>query len=406
MKVLFVCPQLPFPPDRGTGLRNFGLVRTVAGGGHEVHLLAIATEPVPAESLEGLRPFCRRVETVPPPRRGMLARAADLPLSNLPDLALRLWSPAFLRRLLRLHAEERYDVVQVEGLELSTYGRAVRGAFLVLDEHNVEYRLQERTFRTDLRHPRRLVGAAYSLVQWRRLRRWEARRCAEAHAVLAVSEADAEALAALSRRQVATVPNGVDLAATAFVEPPDPAPQAALFTGTMDFRPNHDAAAWFAGEALPLVRARRPELRFWVVGRGARPSLAELNKRPSGVVVTGEVPSVDPYWARAGVYVLPMRFGGGVRFKAIEALARGVPLVSTRQGVEGLDLEPGRDYLLAESGPAFAEAVDRLLADAELRRRLARAGRAAVEALDWSRIAERLLAVYERLEARRGMVVP
>ncbi|MCC7105605.1 MAG: glycosyltransferase [Chloroflexi bacterium] len=408
MKILFVCPQLPYPLDQGTRLRNFSLIRAAAAGGHVVHVLGLATPPVPRESLDALGAYCQRVETVPPPRRPLAARVADVPLSSLPDLALRLWTPAMLQALQRLHREERYDVVQLEGLEMAAYGAGVRGAFVLLDEHNVEHRLQERAFRTSMREPRlsSLVGGLYSLVQWRRLRSWEAQRCAEAHAVVAVSASDGETLCLLARRQVAVVPNSIDLAATPYVEPDDPCPTGVLFTGTMDFRPNHDAARWFADYVLPRLRQRHPELRFWVVGRNPHPDLVAYNQRPTGVVVTGGVETIEPYWARAGVYVLPMRYGGGVRFKALEALARGLPLVSTRQGVEGIDVEPGRHYLAAETSAEFAGAVERLLADGALRRTLARQGREAVARLDWPVVRDRLLALYERLEARRGTVVP
>jgi glycosyltransferase involved in cell wall biosynthesis len=322
--------------------------------------------------------------------------------SNLPDLMLRLWSPEFLAELRFLLADEHYDVVHVSGLELAGYLPAVSGTFTVFDENNVEYLLQQRAWHTDRGQPRRSLAALYSFVQWRRLRRWEAHLCALADAVLAVSERDAAALRALSGRDVAAVPNGIDLGSTPFRSPAaEPAPNL-LFDGTMSFRPNHDAAVWFAREILPLVHERRPEARFWVVGREPLPELVAFNFRKNGVVVTGEVPSVRPYWERAGIYVLPMRMGGGVRFKALEAMARGVPLVSTELGVEGTPALPCRDYLRADRPTEFARGILRLLEDPDLRRDLATNARQAMAAHDWTRIAPRLLEVYERLAARHS----
>jgi glycosyltransferase involved in cell wall biosynthesis len=172
----------------------------------------------------------------------------------------------------------------------------------------------------------------------------------------------------------------------------------------MGFRPNHDAARWFVDEIFPGVRAARPEARFWVVGHDPSASLVAANYEDQRVVVTGAVPSTAPYWERAGVYVLPMRIGGGVRYKALEAMARGCPLVSTRLGMEGTGAMPDRDYLAAERSREFAAAIVRLLEDETLARRLAASARKTVAEHDLERIRPRLLTVYEEIEAGRVAV--
>jgi glycosyltransferase involved in cell wall biosynthesis len=413
VKLLFVTPQLPFPPDQGTKLRNGPLIRIAAEAGHEVHLLAFgkrdaSVEPTTSDPSSDSCPegaeldnWCRRVVVVPsPPARKLVARARDIALSQRPDLVDRLWSPGFYGALRRLVAEERYDAVQVEGMELTRYLPATAGALTIFDDHNVEYSLQQLAFQTDVQRPRRAHAALYSFIQWRRLRLWEARVCTKVDAVLAASRQDAAVLQRLSGRDVDAVPNGIDLTATPFHSPKTEIAANLLFDGTMSFRPNHDAATWFIQEILPLVRAKRPDVRFWVVGRDPLPDVVAHNFSEQRVAVTGAVPSVDPYWDRAGVYVLPMRFGGGVRFKALQAMARGVPLVSTALGVEGLDAQPGRDYLRAERPHDFAAAILKLLDDAASRELLATNARRTVANLDWSRIAPALLGVYERLENR------
>src|SRR5581483_4659396 len=176
---------------------------------------------------------------------------------------------------------------------------------------------------------------------------------------------------------------------------------ALLFTGTMDYRPNADAALWLAREVLPLLRREAPAVRLFVVGHRPPAALVALGKCDRALAVTGSVPDLDPYWDAAAVYVLPMRTGGGVRFKAMEALALGLPLVSTSFGMQGLDAEPGRHYLRADRADEFAAAVLRLLSDADLRARLAPAGRAlAEERFDWRHVAPRLLRAYASLAPR------
>jgi polysaccharide biosynthesis protein PslH len=191
------------------------------------------------------------------------------------------------------------------------------------------------------------------------------------------------------------------LAAIPFRQPSAQVTPNLLFDGTMSFRPNRDAAIWFAREILPIVRAQRPEVRFWVVGREPPGDLVAFNFRPNGVAVTGAVLSVERYWEQAGLYVLPMRMGAGVRFKALEAMARGVPIVSTKLGMAGTSARPNSDYLCAERPPDFAAAILRLLGDASLRHSLAMNARQAATAHDWGRVAPRLLEVFKRLEERK-----
>lgn len=403
MRVLFLTPQLAFPLDQGTKLRNYHLIRIAALAGHTVDLLTFGPDGAPPaarcdDRVPPLEQWCRRVVCVPPPGpRRALGRAADLLLGARPDLARRLHSEQFTASLRSLLGSERYDLVQVEGLELSPYLGLVRGPRTVFDDHNVEFLLQRRAWQTDRRRLRRAHVALYSFLQQRRLRGWETRVCAVADAVLAVSDHDAAILSRLAGRPVATVLNGINLTAYPFQPPRADAPPNLLFDGTMRFRPNADAALWFGREVLPLIRAARPEVRCWIVGRDPPTALTALNFGRHGVAVTGTVPSTAPYWERCPVYVLPMRIGGGSRFKALEAMARGRPIVATKLGMEGTPAEPGRDYLRAETPRQFADASLRLLADVALRSRLAANARRAVAAHDWSRVGPTLVAVYERL---------
>jgi glycosyltransferase involved in cell wall biosynthesis len=346
------------------------------------------------------------VEVFPAPRRGRGERLRALVRSPLPDLAQRAWQPALAARVRALTAAERYDVVQISSLEMMPYRHVVRGGEgrrprVVFDDLNAEYQLQQRACLTDLRQPRRLHAALYSAVQWHRLRRYEARVCREADAVVAVSEADAALLRRLAPEgRYLVLPNGVDTAAFAFREAPPAEPPELVFTGTMDFRPNVDAALWFAEAILPLVRRARPDVRCLVVGKAPDARLLAVAQRGPGLVVTGAVPDVRPYLARAAVYVVPMRMGSGTRLKVLEAMAAGVPVVSTRVGLQGIAATPAEEAYAADAPGAFAAAVLRLLGDAGERARLAQRARALVEArYDWARLAPALPALYAALTA-------
>ncbi len=400
-RILFLTPQMPYPPEQGAAIRNYNLIVQVAAQ-HEVALLSFAQDA--SQDAGPLGGPCRPLVRVPmPPERSAGERLRTLFTTGKPDMALRLYSPAYAQALRELLTTEAFDVVQVEGIELACYLPLVRqwmGARaprLILDEYNAEYLLQQRAFETDLRSLRRFPTALYSLIQWRRLMRFERGVCRQADRVLAVSEADADVLRRLvGGLEPVVVPNGVD---TLRYHPglPDSLPlehPALLFTGKMDFRPNTDACLWFHRHVWPLVRAGAHQARLYVVGKNPPPRLKPLLDDPS-VTVSGYVSDILPYFGGADVYIAPLRIGGGTRLKVLEAMSAGLPLVSTTLGVEGVSLLPGEHALLADTRQAFAEAILSLLGDPARRQALGAAARQFVlEHYDWRLIVPRLAPVY------------
>ena len=389
MKLLLVTPQLPYPPRQGTTIRNYNLIRGLA----QRHTVDLLTFLAPGEELmpdNPLHTLCRRVAGAPQPTRTLHDRARATISTLTPDMGLRLESPPMRSLIAQWTEQERYDAVQIEGIELAQYGLAVAGRrrspdrpALIFDDHNCEYLLQQRNAFTDLRRPRRWPAAAYSLIQWQKLRRYEAAILRDADAVIAVSAADRAALLALGQATpIHVVPNGIDLDAYRPLEPPVAPAPALVFTGKMDYRPNIDAALWFGRAVLPQIVAQAPQVRFQIVGMNPHPRLDELRANPA-VEITGAVEDTRPFIQRASAYVIPMRIGGGTRFKALEAMACAAPIVSTTLGVEGIGVRDGQEMLLADTPEAFAIAVLRLLADAAgsrvLRQQLGAQGRRFVE---------------------------
>ena len=234
-------------------------------------------------------------------------------------------------------------------------------------------------------------------MQARRLARLESSVVGAVDHVLACSEEDAARLAVLGRATPLTViPNAISVTHYDAAQPPAGLPHPALvFTGKMDYRPNVDAVLWFAAEVLPRVREAAPGAHFAVVGQKPHPRLDALRGRP-GVLITGQVPEIQPYLSAADVYVAPLRMGSGTRLKLLEAMAMGRAIVSTRLGAEGLGAEAGEHLLLADEPGEFAGAVLSLLGDEARRRRLGEAARQFVrERYDWGAIIPRLEAVYE-----------
>jgi polysaccharide biosynthesis protein PslH len=391
---------------QGTTIRNFNLIAGLSRR-HEIDLATFLVPGSASESVELLQPYCCRIIALPQPARQLSERARDTLLKAAPDMALRLLSYEMDARLGEL-ARDRgpYDVLQVEGIEMSPYMPGIRRAapwpgkrpFVVYDDHNAEYVLQKRAFATDARQPRRWIAAAYSLVQWRKLARYERRVCRTASKVVAVSEVDRNALLRLDPAlDVAVVPNGVDLD---FNRPGAVAPQAGLgehalvFTGKMDYRPNIDAVTWFVDAVFPLIRQAAPDARFCIVGQQPHPRVQALAERP-GVFVTGRVPDTRPYIAAAAVYVIPLRIGGGTRLKVLEAMAMGQAIVSTRLGCDGFPFSDGEEVAYGNTPAEFARQVLGLLVNRARAAELGRKARAYVEAhYGWDALVPKLEALY------------
>ena len=403
MRLLFLTPQLPYPPHQGTALRNLNLIAGLVQR-HQVHLLSFATfedNLTPSRTLDDM---CEAVYTVPLPERTSWQRLWTTLTSPLPDMAHRLASPEFDTKLTEVLREHRFDVVEFEGIEMIPYLPTVLRCLqdpsvrpcLVFDDHNAEYMLQKRVFEADVRLPHHWPGAVYSFLQWQKLRRYEAWACHHVDAVAAVSDGDAQALRRLvPELHIAVAPNGVDIAGYAGsvdsgqVLPP----HSLVFTGKMDFRPNVDAVLWFARWVLPQVQRSVPDVRFYIVGQRPHARLDRLRGHPN-VVITGRVPDALPYIGGASVYVIPLQSGGGTRLKVLEAMAMRRAIVSTSMGCDGFPIVSGREVILADDPQSFAERVVELLQDSERREALGRAAFTFAVRYDWSLIVPRLEALY------------
>jgi len=264
MRLLFLTPQVPYPPHQGASLRNWAFIRELSRR-HEVHLFALlAHGQSPADiATQTVRTHVASLTLAPQPTRSTMRRLWQLIASPGPDLALRLWHPEIADALAQTLRAHTFDIVQVEGLELlalcEPWLARPNGPRWVYDAHNAEADLQASAWRADRRIPRRWHAAAYSFIQWQKLRRYEAAMLPRFHGLTCVSDADADSLAALSGRRPLVVPNGVDTErfAPGRVSPhPDLCTHpAVVFTGKMDFRPNVDAVLWFAHDIWPAIRA-------------------------------------------------------------------------------------------------------------------------------------------------------
>jgi len=380
-----------------------GLMRGLAAANHEVSILSFtSTDQWTQESADATRLFCKKVTTLSDLDARSLSEKRRLQMRSLLSLNsyehLQVKRRADFQRQIDEHlAAEDYDVVQVEFANMAAYQYSRRGKkpLLVLDQHNIEYDLQRRTAGSAEGKFRKV----YNSLNWRKLGREEKAAWRRFDGVVLTSARDAQLLTEVSPATLsAVVPNGVN------VEQFQPAPVAPeadqlLFFGANNYFPNHDALLYFIDEILPLVIARRPNVKLSIVGPGAQPAV--LARQSRHVEIVGFVDDVMPHLDRASVVVVPLRIGGGTRLKIVEAMAKSKAIISTRIGAEGIDVTHDKNALLADTPADFADQVVRALTQPELARKLGEQARIlAEERYAWTAVVGELVRFYDQLKAR------
>jgi glycosyltransferase involved in cell wall biosynthesis len=290
-------------------------------------------------------------------------------------------------RIEAYRARAAYDAAHLfGGVQVYEYAHALGGLPALITPYE-SYSLYLRRLLAHNPHP------ATQMQLWA-ARRYESFMFAPYRAAVVVSPQDrAELLALDPALRVEVIPNGVDLD---YFQPQPLArePHTLLFTGNFAYAPNVDAALYLARTLLPGVQGRFPMARLWLVGAEPPPEVQALAS--DHVIVTGRVPDMRSYLARAAVFVCPLRLGAGIKNKVLEALAMGCPVAATPLSVDGIAVRDGLDALVASvEGGALAAAVARLLADAALRDTLSASGPALVARdYSWANAAARYAALY------------
>jgi glycosyltransferase involved in cell wall biosynthesis len=405
MRVLYFSPRVCWPLISGAHLRDFHLARQLS---RKATLTYVGLDGAGVTSLSTVSPVCldslgnaeiHRIRRDSGYRPGDLVRGL---IGPTPVNVLNYTSAPIMAELERILRSRPFDAVQIEGVHLIAYARRVRqiapGARLICDWHNIESEILRRYAENDANWLRRIYALRTAALV-RPLENQLLCLC-DAHTVCSERERDI-LLQRVPQARIAVVGNGVDVDYFAASPIQHGVRRDLVFMGRMDYHANIDAALFFARKIWPLVHARRPELRFVVVGAQPTKEVAALRDL-AGVTVTGTVDDVRPFYQSALAAVVPLRVAGGTRLKVLEAMAAGTPVISTTLGAEGLAVTAGKDILIADSADAIADTAASLQAETPVWQSLVTNARTLVQRqYDWSVIGEVLLGVYaEQVEIR------
>ncbi|MFL6467084.1 MAG: glycosyltransferase [Pyrinomonadaceae bacterium] len=366
MRILWLKTELLHPVDKGGKIRTYQMLKELKKN-HDVTYLTLDDGSADTEAVERATEYCTNLITIKHAVAEKFSGRFYIELainsySQLPYALEKYVSAEMRRAIVKLVAEDRHDILICDFLAPAVNVPDNLPIPTLLFQHNVEAMIWRRHFEF-AKNP---IKRAYLKGQWRRMSEYERQACRRFDRVIAVSPEDAESMKVeYAIENISDVPTGVDTDYFAMDENPR-AGKKVVFTGSMDWLPNEDAIIWFAENVWPRILEEVSGASLVVVGRNPSTSIVELGQRSKTITVTGSVPDVRPYMADASVFVVPIRIGGGTRLKIFEAMAMGIPVVSTTVGAEGLSVKDGVHLLLRNDPAEFAAGVVELLKNMNL----------------------------------------
>ncbi|MEY5100491.1 MAG: hypothetical protein RJA36_3210 [Pseudomonadota bacterium] len=390
MKILYVCHRFPFPPKSGSKIRAFNMIRHLSER-HEVTVCSLARSQDEAQEGRGITPHCHRYEMAlvsnPVQTLRMVAR---LPTA-MPSSMGYFYSHDLARRIRRLVAQQRFDLIFVHCSSVAQYVEGINGIPKILDFCDMD---SQKWLEYVAYKPFPLKAGFW--LEGRKMEREEKRLARRFDFCTTATPAEWETLESYGTGVAADwFPIGVD---ADFFQPDGQGYDADTisFVGRMDYYPNQEAMFRFCDQVWPLLRQRRPGMKLLIVGADPTPEVCRLGELP-GVTVTGSVPDVRPYILSSAATVAPLNIARGTQNKILEAMAMGVPVVSSRIAAGGVDALADEHFLVADTPLQYADAIARLAGDPVERERLARAGRDRMLSHHaWTQSMQRLDAIIER----------
>jgi hypothetical protein len=391
MNILYVCHRFPFPPKRGGKIRPFNMIRHLTASGHRVTVCSLSRSHDEALEGQGIEAHCAQFEMGHVREWAQVARmVVRLPLPT-PSSMGYFYSPELADKVRTQLGTNSWDLIFVHCSSVAQYVEHVDNVPKILDFGDMDSQkwLEYANYKPfPLSMGYRLEGAKMLAAEKRLARKFDL--------CTATTRAEWETLNAYGTGAPTDwFPNGVD---SDFFTPTDGRHDANTisFIGRMDYYPNQECMSRFCAQTWPLLKAKRPEMRLLIVGADPSPAMRELGNL-AGVTVTGSVPDVRPYIRGSALMVAPLNIARGTQNKILEAMAMGVPVVTSSVAAGGVDAEAEQHLLVADTPQACFEAILRIVDNPQERQRLATAGRERMLSHHaWARSMARLDGIIQR----------
>ncbi len=382
-----ITTRIPYPLHSGADIVIFNTIKYLSLRGHKITLLSI-TDSV--SSYDELKRWCE-VHTFLKNTNNSIWRAILNLFSKTPYTISRYQTPRLGSEIEKIIEREKIDIVHIEHLHMAYYRDFIKEELPVfLRMHNVETTIMERFYRQQ-KNP---IIKIYGFIQWRKVYRYESQVVEKFNRCITITDIDKERIESMnSKSACVSIPSGVDIS---YFHPIncEKEPDSIIFIGALDWFPNIDGIYWFCKKVFPLIKAEVSSVRLYIVGRNPPARIKKLENE--NLVVHGSVKDIREHLAKSSVTIVPLRIGGGMRIKILEALAMGIPVVSTSIGCEGIDITNGREVLIADAERVFARNILSLLQDEKLARILGENGLKLVKSrYIWEEIAEKFEGVYK-----------
>jgi len=392
MKILFLTYDIPYPLISGGKIRAYYLIKYLSKN-HKITLFSYYRNEDQKEYLEELEKYCGKIFLFKRQKPWGCQNIIRTFLTFLPFPSATYYSAELKRRLIEELKKEKYDIVHFESFYPALYLSLVKkmGLKTIMGNENIEWQVYEKYA------AQRVLPLKWLLkIEVWRIRIYEEYLWRLADANIAPSQNDAYKIKKITKKECFVVPNGVDLKSMKFFRK-NSGPPTIIFVGTMIYQQNNDAVKYFLKEVYPKVKKRVPLVKFILISWYKPTWLKKFLIDSSIEFIQDKETPAYKFFKKADILVAPVRVAGGTRIKILEAMAAGLPVVSSKIGVEGIEAEPGKEVIVAGDSDDFAQKIASLLENEKMREKISLAGRKLVERFyDWEKIAKKLSKIYEK----------
>ncbi len=392
MKILMLTPYLPYPLLSGGQIRTYNLLKKLAQK-HEITLFALIKEEVEREHIPELEKYCAKVKVFKRSQKPFtLKNIFKTLISSYPFLVIRNHVPETIGAVEKELANHDYDLIHAETFYMMPHLPATKVP-VILVEQTIEYLGYES-------YAQKAPFFLKPLLQLdiNKIKRWERHFWKSANKLIVMSEDDKKFIAQEVGKQdkIEVVANGVDSAWFNKKRRKLPKDPTVLSVGTFNWLPNVEAVQFLVNKVWPLLKKQIKEAHLWIVGNAPTEEVLNFQKQDSSITVTGNIPDIRDAFKGAHVVAAPVFSGKGTRYKILEAMAAGTPVVATSIAVEGLGVEDGKHVLLADSAAQMTDKITKLLNNPKQRDQLSKRAKLFVtDQYDWKYISTKLDQVYQ-----------